>query len=65
MALETTLWDPEDSLVSPEAEIAYLDAALKDGDPALIVAVISDIARARATRADRPRVTPPPLGSRS
>ena len=30
-----------------EAERAYLEAAFEDGDPALIAAVIGDIARAR------------------
>ena len=47
MALETTPWDPIDALTSPEAEVAYLEAAFEDGDPALIAAVIGDIARAR------------------
>jgi putative addiction module killer protein/probable addiction module antidote protein len=47
MALETTLWDPVENLVSPEAERAYLEAAFEDGDPALIAAAIGDVARAR------------------
>jgi probable addiction module antidote protein len=47
MALETTLWDPAENLVSPEAEHAYLEAAFEDGDPALIAAAIGDVARAR------------------
>jgi probable addiction module antidote protein len=47
MPLETTAWDPIDSLTTPEAERAYLEAAFEDGDPALIAAVIGDIARAR------------------
>lgn len=47
MTLETTPWDPIDSLTSPEAEIAYLEAAFEDGDPSLIAAVIGDVARAR------------------
>jgi probable addiction module antidote protein len=47
MPLETTIWDPIDNLKSPEAERAYLEAAFEDGDPALIAAVIGDIARAR------------------
>jgi probable addiction module antidote protein len=34
-------------LTSPEAEVAYLEAAFEDGDPALIAAVIGDVARAR------------------
>jgi probable addiction module antidote protein len=47
MPLETTAWDPIDNLTSTEAERAYLEAAFEDGDPALIAAVIGDIARAR------------------
>ena len=47
MPIETTLWDPIDNLTSPEAERACLSAAFEDGDPALIAAVIGDIARAR------------------
>ena len=47
MATETIPWDPVDGLTSTEAEIAYLQAAFEDGDPALIAAVIGDIARAR------------------
>jgi probable addiction module antidote protein len=47
MPLETTAWDPIDNLTTPEAERAYLEAAFEDGDPALIAAVIGDIARAR------------------
>jgi len=47
MALKTTLWDPVDNLVSPEAEQEYLQAAFEDGDPALIAAALGDIARAR------------------
>jgi probable addiction module antidote protein len=46
MTLETTRWDPIDTLTSPEAEVAYLDAAFEDGDPGLIAAVVGDIARA-------------------
>lgn len=47
MTTATKLWDPIDNLTSPEAETAYLEAAFDDGDPALIAAVIGDIARAR------------------
>ena len=43
----TTLWDAAEHLESDEDIIAYLDAALEDGDPALISAVIGDIARAK------------------
>jgi probable addiction module antidote protein len=47
MPIETTIWDPAERLTSPEAELAYLEAAFEDGDPALIAAAIGDIARAR------------------
>jgi probable addiction module antidote protein len=47
MKRETTAWDPIDNLSTPEAERAHLEAAFEDGDPALIAAVIRDIARAR------------------
>lgn len=47
MTLETTAWDPIQTLTSPEAELAYLQAAFEDGDPGLIAAVIGDLARAR------------------
>lgn len=47
MPIKTTAWDPIDTLTSPEAERAYLEAAFEDGDPALIAAAIGDIARAR------------------
>ena len=32
---------------TPEAEVAYLEAAFEDGDPAVIAAAFGDIARAR------------------
>lgn len=47
MPLETTLWDPAERLTTPESEFAYLEAAFEDGSPALIAAVIGDIARSR------------------
>lgn len=43
----TQLWDAADHLKTDEDMIAYLDAALEDGDPSLIVAVLGDIARAK------------------
>lgn len=43
----TQLWDTADHLKTDEDMIAYLDAALEDGDPSLIVAVLGDIARAK------------------
>ena len=43
---KTYPWDPVDYLKTREDMIAYLDAALEDGDPKLISAVLGDIARA-------------------
>lgn len=40
-------WDPAEHLPDDADAIAYLDAALEDGDPALVAAVPGDIARAR------------------
>lgn len=47
MAVETKPWDPTEHLDSAEAIAAYVEAAFEDGDPALIAAVIGDVARAR------------------
>ncbi|MDE0133847.1 MAG: hypothetical protein OXH86_17910 [Acidimicrobiaceae bacterium] len=41
-------WDPVESLKTPADAAAYLEAALEDGDPELVAAVIGDIARAAA-----------------
>ncbi|PSJ62511.1 addiction module antidote protein [Kumtagia ephedrae] len=46
MATETTRWDATEHLDSPEAIAAYIDAAMEDGDPALVSAVLGDVARA-------------------
>ena len=43
---ETYPWDAADYLETREDMVAYLDAALEDGDPKLIAAVLGDIARA-------------------
>ncbi|MEI8394461.1 MAG: addiction module antidote protein [Rhodospirillaceae bacterium] len=48
---ETYPWDAADHLDSPVAIAAYLNAALEDGDPALIVAALGDIARSRGMNA--------------
>ena len=43
----TRVWDAADYLKS-DADIAgYLEAALEDGDPALVAAALGDIARAK------------------
>lgn len=43
----TTTWDPADHLETEEDMAAYLEAALEEGDPALVAAALGDIARAR------------------
>lgn len=45
--VETYPWDAAEHLESEEDIAAYLDAALEDGDPALILAALGDIARAK------------------
>jgi probable addiction module antidote protein len=47
MPLETTPWDPAEHLATPEAQIAYLEAVLEDGDPKVIASALGAIARAR------------------
>jgi probable addiction module antidote protein len=47
MTIKTRPWDPAEHLDSPQAIAAYLDAALEEGDAALIAAAIGDVARAR------------------
>lgn len=42
----TTLWDPADHLVSEEDVVAYLAAAIADGDPSLICVALADCMRA-------------------
>ena len=41
------LWDPAEHLETEEDMAAYLEAALEDGDPALVAAALGDIARAK------------------
>lgn len=43
----TRPWDPVNYLTTEEDQAAYLEAALEDGDPAVIVAALGDIARAK------------------
>ena len=40
-------WDAAAHLESDEDIVAYLDAALEDGDPSVIVAALGDMARAQ------------------
>ncbi len=45
--IRTKPWDAADYLETGEDMAAYLEAAFEDGDPALIAAVLGDIARVR------------------
>jgi probable addiction module antidote protein len=42
----TKKWDAAEHLTTPAARAGYLQAALEDGDPALVTAALGDIARA-------------------
>ena len=44
---QTRPWDPAEHLDTEEDMAAYLNVALEEGDLALIMATLSDIARAR------------------
>ena len=43
----TKSWDAAEHLKSDEDMAAYLEAALEDGDPALVAGALGDIARAK------------------
>ena len=45
--IQTYPWDAADHLETKEAMAEYLEAALEDGDPALVVAALGDIARSK------------------
>ena len=45
--IKTRPWDPAEHLTTEGDMAAYLEAALEDGDPALIAAALGDIARAK------------------
>jgi probable addiction module antidote protein len=44
---KTFPWDPAEHLKTEEDMAAYLEAALEEGDPALVAAALGDIARAK------------------
>ena len=44
---KTRIWDPAEHLTTDEDMAAYLEAALQEGDAALIAAALGDIARAK------------------
>ncbi|BFM40578.1 addiction module antidote protein [Synechocystis sp. LKSZ1] len=45
--LKTLPWDAAEHLETQEDIAAYLEAALEEADPALVVAALGDIARSR------------------
>ncbi len=45
--VRTYKWDPARHLKNDKDRVAYLDAALEDGDPGVIAAVLGDIARSK------------------
>jgi probable addiction module antidote protein len=45
--IKTLPWDPVEYLKTDERMAGYLEAALEDGDPSLVAAVLGDIARAK------------------
>jgi probable addiction module antidote protein len=45
--VQTHPWDIIEYLKTEEEMAAYLEAALEEGDPALVVAALGDIARAK------------------
>lgn len=45
--IKTKRWDPAEHLETEEDMAAYLEAALEDGDSAVIAAALGDIARAK------------------
>lgn len=49
MSIETTPWNVQDYLKTPEDCIAYIEAAIEEAgdDPAFIAKVLGDVARAR------------------
>jgi probable addiction module antidote protein len=44
---KTRPWDAAEHLTSEDDMAAYLEAALEDGDPAVVTAALGDIARAK------------------
>ena len=47
MKTKTKPWDVTEHLETEEDMAAYLEAALEEGDPALVAAALGDIARAK------------------
>lgn len=51
MPLETTPFDVQDYLGTPEDRAAYIEAALETDDPSFIALALGDIAKARGVSA--------------
>lgn len=51
MPLETTKFDVQDHLKTPEDQAAYIEAAMETGDASFIAVALGDIARARGVSA--------------
>jgi probable addiction module antidote protein len=51
LKVKTHRWDVAEHLNSEAEIVAYLEAALEDGDPTLVAAALGDIARARGMAA--------------
>ena len=47
MAIKTTRWDAAEHLTDKKAIAACINAALEDGDPAVIAAALGDVAHAK------------------
>jgi probable addiction module antidote protein len=45
---KTKLWDPAEHLETKEDMVAYIEAALEEGDPSIIASVLGDVARAES-----------------
>ncbi|HMN12106.1 MAG TPA: putative addiction module antidote protein [Bellilinea sp.] len=45
--IKTTRWDPVEHLKSQKDIVAYLQAAIEDGDSTVITAALGDVARAK------------------
>ena len=45
--IQTTSWDAADHLKTKEDVVAYLEAALEDGEPSLVMAALGDISRSQ------------------
>jgi probable addiction module antidote protein len=45
--IKTSVWDASEHLKTEKDMVAYLEAALEEGDPSIIAAVLGDIARAK------------------